>query len=254
MEKIVLTGGANGIGRAIVEQLLDESEVYVIDKDQEAGEALIKRLSSPHLHFYYGDLGDGSDLEGFVRFVKERTDRIDGFIHNAAINKGGLLSKASYADFMDVLKVNVGSAYYLIQQLEEVFSDSFSIVLMSSTRNRQSMEDNESYSSSKGALLSLTHAMANSLRGKARVNAISPGWIETSEYQLDTEKSDLSASDSAQHLVGRVGVPLDIVHMVQFLLDESRSGFITGQEFVVDGGMSRQMIYHDEHGWEYEPN
>lgn len=254
MKKIVVTGGANGIGRAILEQLIDETDVYVIDKDQKAGEALVKGHSSPHLHFYYGDLGEVSDLDGFVGFIKERTDRIDGFIHNAAINKGGLLSKASYVDFMEVLKVNVGSAYYLTQQLEELFSESFSIVLMSSTRNRQSMGDNESYSSSKGALLSLTHTMANSLRGKARVNAISPGWIETSEYQLGTEKSELTPSDSAQHLVGRVGVPLDIFHMVQFLLDESKSGFITGQEFVVDGGMSKQMIYHDEHGWKYNQN
>lgn len=251
MKKIVLTGGANGIGRAVVEGLINEIELFVIDQDQKAGEALEKRLSSPHLHFFYGDLGDPSKLKEFIEFVTARTDHIDGFIHNAAINNGGLLSKATYDDFMEVLKVNVGAAYYLTGQLEELFSDSVSIILMSSTRNRQSMADNESYSSSKGALLSLTHALANSLRKKARVNAISPGWIETSEYQYPAEEVDLSAGDSSQHLAGRVGNTNDIIQMVLFLLDESQSGFVTGQEFVIDGGMSKQMIYHDENGWTY---
>lgn len=252
MKKIVLTGGANGIGRAIVESLTDKAEVYIIDRDQQAGEALEKKLSSPHTHFFYGDLANQSVLKEFVRFVTERTDQIDGFIHNAAINNGGLVSGATYEDFMEVLKVNVGTAYYLTQQFEEYFSDSASIILMSSTRNRQSMENNESYSSSKGALLSLAHAMANSLRAKARVNVISPGWIDTSGFQSSKHEMELSASDHSQHLVGRVGQPIDIVNMVDFLLDENKSGFITGQEFVVDGGMSKQMIYHEEHGWEYD--
>ena len=190
-------------------------------------------------------------LEDFARFVTERTDQIDGFIHNAAINNGGLVSGATYDEFMEVLKVNVGTAYYLTQQFEEYFPDSASIILMSSTRNRQSMENNESYSSSKGALLSLAHSMANSLRSKARVNVISPGWIETNDFQYEKKEMELSTSDNSQHLVGRVGYPADIFHMVEYLMDESKSGFITGQEFVIDGGMSKQMIYHEEHGWEY---
>lgn len=251
MKKIVLTGGANGIGRAIVESLTDKVELYVIDRDQEAGEALEKNLSSSHTHFFYGDLASQTVLEEFAHFVTERTDKIDGFIHNAAINNGGLVSGATYDEFMEVLKVNVGTAYYLTQQFAEHFSDSASIILMSSTRNRQSMENNESYSSSKGALLSLSHAMANSLRDKARVNVISPGWIETNDFQFKKQDMELSTSDHFQHLVGRVGYPADIFHMVEFLLDESKSGFITGQEFVVDGGMSKQMIYHEEHGWKY---
>ncbi|MDE1547792.1 SDR family oxidoreductase [Jeotgalibaca caeni] len=251
MKKIILTGGANGIGRALVESFVDKVELYVIDRDQEAGEALEKRLSSPHLHFFYGNLADKATLEAFVNFITEHTSQIDGLIHNAAINHGGLVSKATYEEFMEVLQVNVGTAYYLTQQLEPYFSDPCSIILMSSTRNRQSMEDNESYSSSKGALLSLTHAMANSLRTKARVNTISPGWIETSDFQTPRQAVELSGSDHSQHLVGRVGHPTDIVEMVAFLLDEKKSGFITGQEFLVDGGMSKQMIYHEEHGWNY---
>jgi NAD(P)-dependent dehydrogenase (short-subunit alcohol dehydrogenase family) len=252
MKKIVLTGGANGIGRAIVESLITETELFVIDRDEEAGKVLEQHLSSRHLHIYYGDLADEEELDGFIQFIKERTDTIDGLIHNAAINNGGLLSGASYEDFMDVLKVNVGSAYFLTLHLADLFSDKASIILMSSTRNRQSMADNESYSSSKGALLSLTHAMANSLRNKVRVNTISPGWIDTSAFQHSEEEVELTDQDAAQHLVGRVGEPEDIVQMVRFLLDEKQSGFITGQEFIVDGGMSKQMIYHEEHGWRYE--
>lgn len=252
MKKIVLSGGVNGIGRAVVESLNTEAELFVMDFDREAGKALEQKLSSERLHMYYGDLADETELNGFVQFIKEQTDTIDGLIHNAAINKGGLVSGARYEDFMDVLKVNVGSAYFLTQHLTDLFSDKTSIILMSSTRNRQSMADNESYSSSKGALLSLTHAMANSLGKKARVNTISPGWIDTSAFQHSEEEVELTEQDASQHLVGRVGQPEDIVQMVRFLLNDKQSGFITGQEFIIDGGMSRQMIYHEEHGWRYE--
>lgn len=252
MKHIVLTGGANGIGRAIVEHYVDKVELYVIDSNDQAGKALEDKFSSPHLHFFYGDLAEKSSLDSFIRFVLDKTEVIDGIIHNAAINHGGLLSKASLEEFMEVMQVNVGTGYYLTQQLMKSFSDSASIILMSSTRNRQSMADNESYSSSKGALLSLTHALANSLRGKARVNTISPGWIDTAEYQFEESDSQLSKEDGSQHLVKRVGRPKDIVQMVDYLLDEKKSGFITGQEFVIDGGMSKQMIYHGEHGWTYK--
>lgn len=252
MKQVVLTGGANGIGRAIVEHSIDQVELYVIDSDEQAGKALEKSLSSSRVHFFYGDLADKETLDKFVNFVLAKTDVIDGMIHNAAVDNGGLLSHASLEAFMEVLRVNVGTGYYLTQQFMSHFSDSASIILMSSTRNRQSMADNESYSSSKGALLSLTHALANSLRGKARVNTISPGWIDTAEYQFEESDSQLSKEDGSQHLVGRVGHPNDIVQMVDYLLDKQKSGFITGQEFIIDGGMSKQMIYHDEHGWTYK--
>lgn len=249
MKTIVLTGGANGIGRAIVEQMTGKVKLYVIDKDEEAGKRVTEKLASKHLHFYYGDLAEKSNLDDFISFVKKETEKIDGIIHNAASNHGGLVSQTSLEDFMEVLRVNVGTAYYLTQKFEPYLSQEASIILVSSTRNRQSMPNDESYSSSKGALLSLTHALANSLRGKARVNAISPGWIDTTHNQSE---DTLTQGDLSQHLVNRVGNPLDIVHMVDFLLDAQKSGFITGQEFVIEGGMSKQMIYHGENGWGYE--
>lgn len=252
MKQIILTGGASGIGRAIIEHLVNKVDLFVIDKDEKAGISLEQSLASSRLHFFYGDLAKQEDLDEFIRFVLNNTKNINGIIHNAAINHGGLLSKASLEEFMEVMQVNVGTAYYLTQRFEPYFSDSASVVLMSSTRSRQSMANNESYSSSKGALLSLTHAMANSLRGKARINAISPGWIDTAEYQLDEQNYEMSKEDASQHLVNRVGHPYDIVHMVDYLLDEKKSSFITGQEIVIDGGMSKQMIYHDEQGWTYK--
>lgn len=251
MKTIVLTGGANGIGGAIVEHMADHVNLYVMDKDEEAGKRVTEKLASKHLHFFYGDLAEKSHLDAFISFVKKQTEKIDGIIHNAASNHGGLVSHTSLEDFMEVLRVNVGTAYYLTQQFEPYLSQEASIILLSSTRNHQSMPNDESYSSSKGALLSLTHAMANSLKGKARVNAISPGWIDTTSDQSYEERDALSQEDLSQHLVNRVGKPLDIVHMVDYLLDEKKSGFITGQEFVIDGGMSKQMIYHGENGWIY---
>ncbi|GAA0351232.1 glucose 1-dehydrogenase [Alkalibacterium iburiense] len=252
MKTIVLTGGANGIGRAIVEQMADQVNLYVMDIDEEAGKRVTEKLATKNLHFFYGDLAEKSHLDDFIGFVRKQTEKIDGIIHNAAINHGGLVSQASLEDFMEVLRVNVGTAYYLTQQFEPCLSQEASIILLSSTRNHQSMPNDESYSSSKGALLSLTHAMANSLKGKARVNAISPGWIDTISDQSYEERDALSHEDLSQHLVNRVGNPLDIVHMVDYLLDAQKSGFITGQEFVVDGGMSKQMVYHGENGWVYE--
>lgn len=251
MKNIVITGGANGIGRALVEGLVTDNHVYVIDSDKEAGEQLTNKLASPNFHFFEGDLSDALNLENFVSFITARTKEIDGLIHNAAIDNGGLVSGASLEEFMQVMRVNVGAAYYLTQQLSPYFSNNASVILMSSTRNRQSMKNNESYSSSKGAILSLTHAMANSLRLRARVNTISPGRIDTRAYQVKMEDPIFSHGDRQQHAVGRVGTPEDVLQLVLFLLDEEKSGFITGQEFVVDGGMSKQMIYHDEDGWTF---
>lgn len=250
---VVLTGGANGIGRAIVESFHTEVDLFVIDKDEAAGKALEEKLSNPQLHFMYGDLGNEADLKRFVSQIKSGTESIHGIIHNAAIDKGGLKSGASYDDFLETFRVNVGSAYYLIKHLQDYFSDDMSIILLSSTRHSQSMENNETYATSKGAILSLTHALANSLKTSARVNTISPGWIDVSSLQHQSEPFPLSQSDHLQHPVGRVGKATDIVSMVIFLLDERKSGFITGQEFIVDGGMRTQMIYHNEFGWRYLP-
>ena len=145
---------------------------------------------------------------------------------------------------MYVQQVGVGAPYFLTMLLQDHFNEGGAIVNIGSTRGDMSQIDTESYSASKGGIVSLTHALAVSLGGKVRVNAISPGWIDT----LDSKLSD---ADKSQHPVKRVGVPLDIVKMAMFLCSND-SSFITGQNIVVDGGMSKQMIYHGDGGWKYQ--
>lgn len=254
MKNMVLTGAAKGIGRALARHFSQQMHIYAIDQDEQALKELASQLPKDSFNYFVGDLAKEADLAAFVTWIKEQVDVIHALVHNAAIDRGGLLNQASYQDFMQTLQVNVGAAYYLVLHLSAIFGEEMAIVLLSSTRNHQSMPNNETYVSSKGAILSLTHALANSLKTKARVNTVSPGWIETADFQYPKQTASLSADDHAQQLVGRVGVPEDICQMVAFLLDSQKSGFITGQEMIVDGGMTKQMIYHDEYGWTYHQN
>ena len=168
---------------------------------------------------------------------------IDYLINNACLSKGGL-ETCSYDDFDYVLRVGVAAPFMLTKLFMEHLNNGASIVNISSTRYLMSQANTESYTAAKGGITSLTHAMAVTLAGKARVNSISPGWI-------DTKNSQFSGADNTQHPVGRVGVPADIVNAVMFLCDE-KSGFITGQNITVDGGMTKLMIYHNDYGWKYK--
>lgn len=181
-------------------------------------------------------------LTQFAQKVIDEHTKIDYLINNACLMKGGLAT-ASYEDFLYVLKVGAVAPFMLTKLFMNHLQDNASIVNISSSRHLMSQADTESYTAAKGAISSLTHAMAVTLRGKARVNSISPGWI-------DTTNSEFSSADKLQHLVNRVGVPKDIVNAVMFLCSEN-SSFITGQDIVVDGGMTKQMIYHDDYDWYY---
>lgn len=233
---VVVTGGAEGIGRAIVENFsLAGAKVAVIDQ---------KPLSYECDFYFQGDLGEKETLAAFGADIIERYGKIDFLINNAALSRKGILSSCSYEDFMYVQQVGVGAPYFLTMLFQDFFNEGGSVINIASTRWNQSQPDTESYSASKGGIVALTHALAVSLAGKVRVNAISPGWINTHD-------SKFSDSDRNQHLAKRVGRPEDIVNMVKFLCSED-SSFITGQNFTVDGGMSKQMIYHGDHGWEYK--
>jgi NAD(P)-dependent dehydrogenase (short-subunit alcohol dehydrogenase family) len=141
--------------------------------------------------------------------------------------------------------VGITAPFYLTQLFRKHFNPQASIVNISSTRRMMSQADTESYTAAKGGIHALTHAMAVTLAGTARVNSISPGWIDTTGSHYD-------GPDASQHPVGRAGIPTDVVNAVMFLCDP-KNGFITGQDITVDGGMTRQMIYHDEFGWTYKP-
>ena len=236
----IVTGGANGIGRCIAEFfLLAGAAVMVIDVDKKAGEHLQRRFD--RLRFFCGDIGDKVVLEDFVRFV---TEPVDCLINNACISRRGLLSACSYEDFEYVQRVGVTAPYYLTGLLmkNNLLTTNAAIVNIASTRAFQSQPDTESYSAAKGGIVALTHAMAVSLAGRVRVNCISPGWIETAENNEHSEQ------DRRQHPAGRVGTPADVAAMVMYLCGD-RAGFITGENITIDGGMSKLMIYHDDHGW-----
>ena len=243
---IVVTGGANGIGRCIAETFLREGAlVTIIDVDQVAGQHLENRYDK--LRFFHGDIAEKLVLEKFVNSLETP---VNSLINNTCISRGGILSGCSYEDFEEVQRVGVTAPYYLTGLLlqKNLLASNASIVNISSTRAYQSQPDTESYSAAKGGISALTHAMAISLAGKARVNSISPGWIETNAYYEDGEMAEHSKQDKEQHPVGRVGAPEDIAQMVLFLCSDKAS-FITGENITIDGGMSRLMVYHDDNGW-----
>ena len=243
---IVITGGASGIGRCTTETFLQEgSIVTIIDVDQVAGQQLESRYDK--LRFFHGDVAEKSVLEEFVDTLDSP---VNGLINNACINHGGILSGCSYEDFEVVQRVGVIAPYYLTSLLvqKNLLASNASIVNISSTRAYQSQPDTESYTAAKGGISALTHALAISLAGKARVNSISPGWIEASAYHEGKEITEHSKQDKEQHPVGRVGTPEDIAQMVLFLCSDKAS-FITGENITIDGGMSRLMVYHDDYGW-----
>ncbi|MBR5803957.1 MAG: SDR family oxidoreductase [Bacteroidaceae bacterium] len=225
---VIVTGGANGIGQCVANEFKNQGAyVYVIDK-QEEGE-----------HFV-GDISKKEVLEAFVDEILKKHDKVDYIINNALpLTKG--IDECTYEEFQYALSVGVTAPFYLVKLLREHLAEGASIVNISSSRDRMSQPQTESYTAAKGGIAALTHALAVSLAGKARVNSISPGWI-------DTSNSVVEGPDTIQQLVGRVGRPTDIANMVLFLCSD-KSGFITGENICIDGGMTRQMIYHGDNGW-----
>ncbi len=245
---VVITGGALGIGRALTRSFAQEgASVAFIDKEREAGDANRKFITEAggEVLFFEGDIAKEAVLNGFVEATISKYGGIDYLINNACLNLGGVLTPCSFEEFNYILKVGVSAPYLLSQLFLPHFREGGAIVNISSTRASMSQANSESYSAAKGGITALTHALAISLAGRVRVNAVSPGWI-------DTTNSAHGESDLAQHPVKRIGTPSDIVRAVFFLCDQENS-FITGENLVVDGGMSKLMIYHGDEGWTYLP-
>ena len=228
----VVTGGARGIGKCIREQF-------------EAAGATVCIIDLLENDFFVGDVSDKTQLEAFAEKVIATFGRVDYIINNAAPTACGL-DKGSYEDFEYALKVGVTAPFYLTKLLMPYLSEGASVVNISSSRDRMSQPQTESYTAAKGGISALTHAMAASLGGRARVNSVSPGWI-------DTNYTVYEGPDATQHPAGRVGNPPDIASTVLFLCSDM-AGFITGENICVDGGMTRLMIYHGDHGWSLEEN
>ena len=223
----VITGGAQGIGRCIADEFRKAgATVCVIDK--QPGE------------WFVGDLADKHVQEQFAQEVIAKHGRVDYLINNALpLMKG--LTECSYEEFQNALSVGVIAPFYLTKLFAPYFAQGASIVNISSSRDRMSQPQTESYTAAKGGIAALTHALAVSMAGKVRVNSISPGWI-------DTAYTAYEGADAIQQPAGRVGNPMDIANMVLYLCSD-KAGFITGENICIDGGMTRQMIYHGDHGW-----
>ncbi|MEI4770176.1 SDR family oxidoreductase [Psychrobacillus sp. FJAT-51614] len=246
----VITGGANGIGRCLVEEFSKLGcSIAFIDKDEKAGQKLLSTLSGNHL-FIAGDLAKKEDIENFASQVIQQYDSIDFLLNNACFSNKGILSDCSYEDFTEILNVGITAPYMLSKLFMPHFNRKAAIVNMASTRAFMSQSDTESYSATKGGISALTHALSISLAGKVRVNAISPGWIETGAYHEVNEIYTASEEDRLQHPSQRIGNPLDITRAAIFLCDP-KNDFINGENITIDGGMSKLMIYHGDGGWNY---
>ena len=226
----VVTGGARGIGRVIAEEF----------RQAGARGCVIDLLPND---YYVGDLSQQAVLEDFARKVTADFGHVDFLVNNALpLMKG--IGACTYEEFNYALRVGVTAPFYLAKLFAPHFAPGGAIVNISSSRDRMSQPQTESYTAAKGGIAALTHALAVSLAGKVRVNSVSPGWI-------DTGFAVYEGPDAVQQPAGRVGNPLDIANMVLYLCSD-KAGFITGENICIDGGMTRQMIYHNDFGWQLQ--
>lgn len=227
---VVITGAAQGIGKCIGETFKRAgAKVCVIDIQEN--------------EYFKGDISEKDTLEKFADKVISEYGKVDYLVNNAVpLFKG--ISECTYEEFMYAQKVGVAAPFYLSKLFMPYFTEGAAIVNISSSRDRMSQPESESYTAAKGGIHALTHALAVSLAGKVRVNSISPGWI-------DNDWTEYDGPDAVQQPAGRVGNPSDIANMVMYLCSDM-AGFITGENICIDGGMTKQMIYHEDCGWKLE--
>ena len=229
---VVITGASHGIGLCTAEEFARRgAQVCTIDVNGDP--------------YFKGDIADKAVLEAFADKVIADHGHVDILINNAPPLSRGI-SSASYEDFLYAMQVGVTAPFYLAKLFQPHFAEKASIINISSSRDRMSQPETETYTAAKGGIAALTHALAVSLSGKVRVNSISPGWIDTGGNTYD-------GPDAVQQPAGRVGNPMDIASMILFLCSE-QAGFITGENICIDGGMTRLMIYHGDHGWTLNEN
>jgi NAD(P)-dependent dehydrogenase (short-subunit alcohol dehydrogenase family) len=235
----LVTGGAKGIGRAIAQHLVSSGwHVSIVDLPDSGLRRSVTR--ERNVFVIEGDVRDEEAASDAVAATVRRYGRLDGIVSNAGIMIRKPLRRLTLSEWHRVLDTNLTAAFLLARAAEKPLRKARgAIVTIASTRALMSEPNTESYSASKGGLLALTHALAISLAPEVRVNCVSPGWIETKDY------AGLRRKDHQQHPAGRVGKPDDVAELVDWLLDGKRSGFVTGANFVIDGGMTRKMIYEE---------
>ena len=226
---VVITGGTHGIGLCTAEEF----------RKHGAHVCVIARGEGDH---FVGDIGNKADLEAFAQHVIEKYGRVDVLVNNAPPPMRGI-EDCTWEQFQNAMNVGVTAPFYLSKLFAPYFSQGASIINISSSRDRMSQAQTESYTAAKGGIAALTHALAVSFAGKVRVNSISPGWIDT-EYMV------YKGPDASQQPAGRVGNPLDIANMILFMASD-KAGFITGENICIDGGQTKLMIYHGDNGWTF---
>lgn len=247
---VLVTGGAQGIGLGITRHLLLNGwRVALLDLDEEALLALDDEPHADARLAIAADVSREAEVVAAVQRVLDQWGRLDAVINNAGIANpvSGPLAKLELDQWQRWLNVNLTGAMLVCKHsIDALRRRRGAIVNIASTRALQSEPDCEAYAASKGGLVAFTHALAVSLAGDVRVNAISPGWIAVDDFKKPAQRQPLSLrpEDHEQHPVGRVGRPLDIAALCAFLIGPE-AGFITGQNLVVDGGMTRKMIYRD---------
>ncbi|WP_371380992.1 SDR family NAD(P)-dependent oxidoreductase [Sporomusa aerivorans] len=240
----IVTGAALGIGRAIAHRLARQgARIIAVDNNEPAGLATAGELHAEGLEvkFVQADVGIVEDVRKIVSFTADTYRRLDWIVNNAGVSWFKAIEEIEVAEFDRIININLRSAFVLTKFALPLLRNSVeaAIVNISSTRAFMSEPNNEAYATAKAGLLGLTHALANSLGPKVRINAICPGWINVSQ-----PPEAFKPRDHAQHPAGRVGLPEDIAGMAAFLLSPAAS-FITGQAFIVDGGMTKKMIYEE---------
>jgi len=245
-KNVIVTGGVFGIGSVIVDSFVKAgAHVIIADLEKTAGIKYAKKLRGA-VEFFRVDLGKEAGIKAFIRSAVSRHKKIDILINNAGIGGWQNIEKRRTSEWQRIIAVNLTGPYLCVKYALPYMPEGSVIINISSTRALMSEKNTEPYSASKGGLLALTHALAVSLsENKIRVNAISPGWIDTSAFGKKGHAAQvkLKKSDLLQHPAGRVGTPSDVSEACLFLADNERAGFITGQNLVIDGGMTKKMIY-----------
>ncbi|MBK6284387.1 MAG: SDR family oxidoreductase [Draconibacterium sp.] len=245
-KNIIVTGGAQGIGKIITKQLSEKGySVSVFDIDEEALQEFKAESNSDKIAFFKTDISEEESVRNSVQQSIEFFGNISGLINNAAIQIDKPVTELTIEEWNRVIGTNLTGAFLCSKHAASFLKKSKgNIINISSTRAFQSEPNTEAYSASKGGILALTHSLAVSLGPEIKVNSISPGWIDVSGIKKKSiaDQIKLSEADHVQHPAGRVGKPEDIANLVLFLLNPEND-FITGQNFIIDGGMTRKMIY-----------
>ncbi|MFA5516083.1 MAG: glucose 1-dehydrogenase [Desulfuromonadales bacterium] len=243
----IVTGGGQGIGKGIARRFLQEgARLIIAEQDAEAGELAVRELAAlGEVHFVGVDVGEAADIDNLAAEARQLFGALDILVNNAGIMIRKPLTELTLAEWNRVLAVNLTGAFLCARALAPALRQNGGVIVnIASTRARMSEPDTEAYAASKGGLVALTHALALTLGPEIRVNCISPGWIDVSAWHKEgaAGRETLSAADHRQHPAGRVGAPEDVAALALYLASPA-SGFVTGQDFVVDGGMTRKMIY-----------